>query len=173
MKKWLIGLLVLVCAVLCIFFFFNQAPKGETNLEFWIAQQVEREDFSGHEEKYGLMGGREYYGSGYVPTTGADGWQTDPDHCVIYTVTAYPDYSSRKQHVTRIYITDPAVTVYGLTVNSSQEEIAAAMAAHGFHLKTYENAYGLTYTRGKFTIRFANGQIAIGVKVSNLLRIQF
>ena len=43
--------------------------KPETDLEFWIAENVDDVDFSGRQERYGLMGGREYYGSGYVPTT--------------------------------------------------------------------------------------------------------
>ena len=43
-------------------------------------------------------------------------------HCVIYTVTSYPDYSDYAQHITHIYITDPAIEFYGLSRNSSFED---------------------------------------------------
>jgi hypothetical protein len=86
-------------------------------------------DFSDYQEKFGLMGGREYYGSGYIPTTNENGEQIDPEHCVIYTVTSYPDYSSGKSHITRIAITDPAVELFGLTLNSSKNDIKVTLGS--------------------------------------------
>ena len=151
----------------------NRLPEPDTNLEFWIAEKVDDADFFNHQEKYGLMGGREYYGRGYAPSTANSGEQTDPEHCVLYTVTSYPDYMSRKQHVTRITITDPAVELYGVSLRSSPEEIKAAMAQHGFRQKTHPHAFGETYVSGKFSLRFAEDSIHISVKVRNLLGIQF
>lgn len=68
-----------------------------TNLEFWITEDVSDFDFSNYTENYGLFGGREYYGTGYVPTFIDDDMQ-DPLECVLYTITSYPDYSSKKVH---------------------------------------------------------------------------
>ena len=70
----------------------NDLSQPITNLEFWIAENVDDVDFSKYQIKYGMMGGTEYYGTGYVPTVDEYGQQIDPEHCVIYTVTSYPDY---------------------------------------------------------------------------------
>ena len=75
--------------------------------------------------KYGMFGGNMYYGTGYVPTLDENEQQVDPEHCVIYTVTSYPDYMNKAQHITRIEITDPEIELYGLSINSSKEDIKA------------------------------------------------
>ena len=106
--------------------------EPDHDLEFWIAEDVNDFDFSSYQPKYGIMGGWEYYGTGYVPTLDENGQQIDPEHCVVYTVTNYPDYSTNSRHVTRIEITDPAVTVYGLSLSSTAEEIRSTMTAEGF-----------------------------------------
>ena len=137
--------------------------KPETDLEFWITENVENVDFSKYQEKYGLMGGREYYGSGYVPTTDENGEQKDPEHCVIYTVTSYPDYSSGKSHITRIFITDPEVSVYGVTLTSSSEEIKTALTEAGFSV-TEKNG-GVLGEKGRFRISFSADSIYIHADV--------
>lgn len=147
--------------------------QSGTKLEFGIAENVDNVDFSEYQERFGLMGGREYYGKGYIPTIDEDGQQVDPEECVIYTVTSYPDYSSRKQHITRISITDPSVEVYGLTLHSSNEDINTTMKKEGFKLKGYENSYGTTYTKGRITIHFTEECISINADVSNIFGIQF
>lgn len=145
--------------------------EPETNLEFWIAENVDDVDFSSYQQRYGLFGGYEYYGTGYTPTTDADGQQIDPEHCVIYTVTSYPDYSSGKQHITRISITDPAVKVYGLTINSSAEDIKRAMENEGFTVE--ETAGGIKAEKGDFRFSFSENSITIAVNVTNKLGIIF
>ena len=103
----------------------NNLSQPITNLEFWIAENVDDVDFSKYQIKYGMMGGTEYYGTGYVPTVDEYGQQVDPEHCVIYTVTSYPDYANKEQHITHIYITDPQIEFYGITLNSSFEDFAS------------------------------------------------
>ena len=100
----------------------NDLSQPITNLEFWIAENVDDVDFSKYQIKYRMMGGTEYYGTGYVPTVDEYGQQVDPEHCVIYTVTSYPDYANKEQHITHIYITDPKIEFYGITLNSSFED---------------------------------------------------
>ena len=171
MKKVAISLL---CASVLLFLairgLVNYIPPPETNLEYWIAHPVDPIDFATHQEKFGLMGGREYYGKGYMPTKGENGEQTDPAHCVIYTVTSYPDHSSNKQCVTQIYITDPDVEFYGINCQSSLGEIETALRQHGFR---QSDAPGITYRKGKTTVSISDGAIRIAVKVSNFFRIQF
>jgi len=83
-----------------------------TNLEFWIAENVDDVDFLNYQMKYGMMGGKMYYGTGYVPTLDEYNQQVDPEQCVIYTVTSYPDYVNKTQHITRIEITDHSSSVH-------------------------------------------------------------
>ena len=137
----------------------------ETDLEFWIEEDVTDFDFSCYLPKYGIFGGYEYYGTGYEPTVDADGQQTDPEHCVIYTVTNYPDYSINSLHVTCITITDPAVAVYGLTLASSAEEITETMSAKGFAVT--ETAYGITAKKDNITFSFSENGIIIRAEVTN------
>ena len=173
MKKLLLLLLSLLFLFLFIGCSANSPAITDTNLEFSICENVDGFDFSSHTEKFGLMGGREYYGTGYVPTTDENGMQTDPDACVVYTVTSYPDYSSGKRHITRISITDPAVKVWGLTLSSSDDEIRTAMEACGFARKEYQNSNGITYTKGKITVHFTDDCITVRAEVTNLLGLQF
>lgn len=173
MKKWIWAALICLAAVFAALWVGSRPPKADTNLEFWIAEHVDDVDFSGYQEKYGLMGGREYYGRGYTPLTGSNGEQIDPEECVIYTVTSYPDYASNRRHVTRIAITDPAVELYGVTLHSSPEEIDAAMKQHGFRAQRHPNVNGQVYSRGKFTFRFSSDAICLHAEVRNLWGIQF
>ena len=91
MKRWILPIIIVLCAAIFIIGYTNnKVPRPDTNLEFWICDNVETVDFSDYQEKFGLMGGREYYGSGYIPTTNENGEQIDPEHCVIYTVHPIP-----------------------------------------------------------------------------------
>ena len=150
----------------------NQPPqefvfaKPETNLEFWIAENVDDFDFSKYQEKYGMFGGRQYYGTGYVPTTDGEGQQVDPEHCVLYTVTSYPDYSDKEKHVTYIYITDPTVAFCGISLNSSFEEFETIIKQQGFKI-TESSENWRQAENGKYWISFTKEAIRIMVKVEN------
>ncbi|MBP3618549.1 MAG: hypothetical protein J6J38_10985 [Lachnospiraceae bacterium] len=171
-KKGLLIISIFLLVFICIFVFANRKPKRPvTDLEFWIGENVDEVDFSGYVEKFGLFGGREFYGSGYVPTLDGDR-QIDPEHCVIYTVTSFPDYSSNKRHVTRITITDPDVTFYGISLNSTHKEFERLITEQGFRI-TDTAANHHTAKRGKYTVIFTKDSIRINVKVRNLFGIQF
>ena len=51
--------------------------------------------------------------------------------------------------------------------------LVSLMKQHGFRQETQPNAVGQLYSKGKFSLRFADDAIHISVKVSNLLGIQF
>ena len=141
--------------------------KTETNLEFWICDNADNIDFSNCQERYGIMGGREYYGSAYAPMKDANGGQVDPEECVIYTITSYPDYSSKAQHITGITITDPSVTVYGLTVKSSVDEVTATMTSYGYAPVEREFPGALLFEKEGIKFSFSDGCIRIIAEVSN------
>ena len=137
-----------------------------TSLEFWIAENVDNVDFSKFQEKYGLFGGREYFGTSYVPTIDENGQQVDPEHCVIYTVTSYPDYSDKEQHITGIYITDPNVEFYGITLGCTFEEFTELILLQGFAI-IESNKNVVSARHGKVWITFTTEWIRIGVEVTN------
>lgn len=117
--------------------------------------------------KYGMFGGNMYYGTVYVPTLDENEQQVDPEHCVIYTITSYPDYMNKAQHVTRIEITDPEIKLYGLSINFSKEDIKNVMEEQGFTV--IEGEYGITAEKDKFTFDFnkRSNYITIRVEVTN------
>ena len=141
-------------------------PEPIVNLEFWIGENVDAVDFSAYQEKYGMFGGREYYGMGYLPTINESGEQVDPEHCVIYTVTSYPDYADKEQHVTHIYITDPNVSFYGISLNSSFEEFECSIKSLGFSI-THANENSRTAEKGKYSVTITKEWIRIRVEVEN------
>ena len=171
-KKILVFISAFVLVCIGVFVFANRKPhRPVTNLEFWIGDNVDDTEFSGHTEKIGLFGGREFYGTGYIPTLDGNR-QVDPEHCVIYTVTSYPDYSSEKSAVTGIYITDPSVEFYDVSLNSSHKEFEKLMKKQGFKI-TDTNFNHHTAKKGKYSVIFSKDSIRIKVKVSNLFGIQF
>ena len=111
----------------------GEMPK-DTTLEFWITENVKDQDWTGHDEIYGWMGAREFLGSAYKKNADADGLDQRPEHYVSYVITAWPDYADGGQFVTDITVTDPAVTVYGLTIASTFEEFDAVFETLGYEL---------------------------------------
>ena len=173
LKKILFFVVAVALVLSGVLVFMNRKPpRPVTNLEFWIGDKVDQSSFSGYQEKYGLFGGREYYGTGYVPTQNKDGMQMDPERCVIYTVTSFPDYSSGKSAVTSIYITDPSVEFYGVSLNSSHKDFDELMKKQGFKI-TRSGESHRTAEKGKYSVTFTNDYIRIRADVSNILGIQF
>lgn len=117
----------------------GEMPKN-TSLEFWITEDVKDYDWTGHDEIYGWMGAREFLGSGYKKNEDPTGSNQHPEHYVSYVITAWPDYADGGEFVTDITVTDPAVTVYGLTIESTYEEFDAVFEPLGYELSWSEGA---------------------------------
>ena len=165
MKRFI---LIFLAVILCLPAFSScgkRLSEPEHDLEFWIGENVDGFDFSEYQPKYGIMGGFEYYGRGYVPTLAEDGWQIDPEHCVIYTLTNYPDYSSYSLCVTRIEITDPAVRVYGLSLSSTVDDIRSTMASEGFTVTGTDAS--IKAEKDNFRFIFTKDSIRITAEVTN------
>ena len=171
-KKKIFLIIIAVILILSTSFivYRNYLPNPHTNLEFWVVQRVKKGDFKDCSPKYGMFGGDQYYGSEYIPEITEGNMQIDPEYCVIYTVTAYPDYMFNNRYVTGIYITDPKIEIYGLTINSSKEDIIKTLKKKGFIIK---EGNGVNAKRGKFTINFYNNSISIRAEISNIMGIQF
>ena len=117
----------------------GEMPKN-TSLEFWITEDVKDRDWTGHDEIYGWMGAREFLGSGYKKNEDPTGANQHPDHYVSYVITAWPDYADGGEFLTDITVTDPDVTVYGLTIESTYEEFDAVFEPLVYELSWSDGA---------------------------------
>ncbi|MDE6585949.1 MAG: hypothetical protein K2K80_04645 [Clostridia bacterium] len=143
-------------------------------LEFWLTQDMSEIDLKGYYFIPGTFGGSEFYGKDYRPTetVGEDGeiHKVNPQHYVIYTITAYPDYADGGKYITTIEITDPEITVYGITCNSSLKEFDETMQNLGYTVSE-ETATLHSAKAGKVSFRFVSyenkGKLLIIVNVTN------
>lgn len=139
----------------------------DTNLEFWITQRVTSEDLLAKGCTYlpGWFGAEEYLDSRYVADT-SETMAKAPEVHVTYLLTGYPDTLDERA-ITRIEITDPSITVYGLTLNSTVEEIEERMikVAHLYNATTFGDNYSITFS--KFTFLFTPEKITISAEVTN------
>ncbi len=161
-------------------------PEG-CELDFWICESVDERDFSRCTEIFGITGGKEYVDDKYeveVEQEDAVDVQILPDEYVSYTLTAWPDYADFDEtgyHVTKIVITDPEISVHGVTTHSSRVEFRKAMTDAGFIIEDpVENGGSFTEEAvtpgGTFTVRFESGEggkITIIAPVSNRDGIKF
>lgn len=149
----------------------------DSPLEFWITENVEDVDFSDYDEG-AMFGGHMYLGKGYHTYRMEDGQGPMlPDIYVAYIVTRYPDYSSPGSAVVEIRITDPAVKLYGLTVDSSLEEWDAVMGEMGYDIRDpgAPGNSGIRHWAEKdgFLFSYGGGEISIRAEVTNKQRIIF
>lgn len=101
----------------------EEALKTETDLEFFILDDVADADFSAFQEIYGGFGANRYAPKRYgISESGIISEQQIPEQCVVYTVSAWPDHADGGAFVTDITVTDPKVRLFGLTVDSTAEE---------------------------------------------------
>lgn len=149
---------------------FLDRPEN-TNLELWITQKLEAEDIKDMTELGGCFGCRLFLGSKYTPAY-YDGNSFAPSTpngpYVEYEASGYPD-SSDSYHITGITIKDPEVTVYGLTMNSTKEEISRTMKDEGFH-EHCEGEY-CKWSKHNCVFNFYNNsdnEIYIGASSTNL-----
>ena len=135
---------------------FFSRPQ-DTNLEFWITESVKGISFSNYETtREGEFGVAWYCGTGYTK---------DMTEKVIYGITGYPDHSDSPA-ITAIEITDPQTIVYGLTINSSNEEFTSKMEFLNFTVT--DKGTKLVATKGNLSIAFYQGtKIYLGVSVTN------
>ena len=124
---------------------FFSRPK-DTNLEFWISENVEVSDFSACEE-YPSTFVTMYYGTGY---------KHGDEEYVVYTIGSYSLNGKDDLYIIDITFSDPDVFVYGLTINSSVGEFETKMQSNGFVTES-ENGDSPMAQKGNLTVRFRPG----------------
>lgn len=171
MKKSFVALVTLGCLVFvtCAVMastrpYFPPRPE-DTALEFWICDDVSSIDWSGHDEITGWMGAQEFLGKDYHMSTQGE----RPNVRVSYLLTAWPDYADGGQYVTTIEITDPAVSVYGLTVESEPTEFERVMMSMEYKVELADNSIQRAVRDG-FTFTIYRGdtpKFIISAEISN------
>ena len=114
---------------------------------------------------------REFLGKDYHMSTQGG----KPNVRVSYLLTAWPDYADDGQYVTTIEITDPAVFVYGLTVESEPTEFERVMMSMGYKVELADNSIQRAVRDG-FTFSICRGdtpKLVISAEVSNREEICF
>lgn len=146
-------------------------PKPEeTMLEFWLTEDAAEVDWLGYQEVPGWFGAREFLGRGYALTPEGE----RPEVYVSYLITAWPDYADGGAFVTGIEITDPAVTVYALTVESDYEDFDRVFREMGFEIESLDTCHRAVH--GDFTAALTKGDrpsLRFSVQVSNRDNIVF
>ena len=137
MKKTVV-LLLLLCIFAMIFSSCSVYPElpmpEDTNLEYWLLYNPYNKNWTELPNGYWMEDfyGKSYLAQGYEPVIDEDGNLSVPEHCVIYSTGNYPLIDMGVKRITSISITDPQVSVFGLTINSTREEIDEVMTKNGF-----------------------------------------
>jgi hypothetical protein len=85
-----------------------------------------------------------------------------PEHAVVYSTENYPIEEIGIKKITGIHITDPEIHVWGLTVNSTREEVVEVMEKMGFEERHLGNDL-YCGDKGQYTVifRFSSKKIEI------------
>ena len=119
------------------YFVMRELPRknagGETTLEFWIGETVDKSDYEGYAIVYDG-----FLGKGYSEDVLLGTATHTTDYYVHYTVRNYPKVDSKTFGIVRIEITDPTVKIYGLTTESSIDDFVKVFEALGAKVRTSE-----------------------------------
>lgn len=110
----------------------EKGPDEWGGLRYRILDEFDPYDCGGVYQIPGGMGGWRYVDDRYPLKTDEDGNSVVPDVCVLYTVTAWPDYSDGNKVITRIDVSDPGVSVFGVTIDTGEDEFISIMTEKGF-----------------------------------------
>ena len=135
----------------------------DTNLEYWLLDSPNKREWTKLYED--ILGGT-YLANGYEAVLN----ESDnllypkhaPEHSVIYSTENYPIEEIGIKKITGIYITDPEIYVWGLTVNSTREEVVEVMEKMGFE-ERHLGSDIYVGDKGQYTVifRFSTNKIEI------------
>ena len=132
MKK-IIALILLLCTVTLMFSSCGsekiEKPE-DTNLEYWLLDKPNKKEWTQLSDK------NIYLSKGYEAAVDIYGNTTAPECAVVYTVSNYPLYDFGVKRVTSINISDPEIYIWGLTINSTKDEVISALSKVGFRIES-------------------------------------
>jgi len=136
-----------------------------TNLTYWITQKVNENDFDDCTYLPGWFGANEYLDGRYAAIEEEGSVVRAPEIHVTYRTSGYPD-SIDDVAVTNIDITDQNIYVYGLTMNSTSEEIEKTMLEEGFKKNVGESG-ATSFTKNNIGFLFSLEKISILSSTTN------
>ena len=142
-KTRMIALILLLCTVTLMFSSCGSEKiekPADANFEYWI---LDKPDMSNCTELY-ISGNKvhHYLDNGYKAEVSENGNLVAPKVAVIYCVHKYPftDWGV-VWRIDSIRVTDPNVSVWGLTINSTREEFVEVMIDLGFEFHSEGEKY--------------------------------
>ena len=158
MKK-LLSLLLVLCTLILLLSSCggNKEVKIEkpddTSLECWFFDKPDKDNWTEIGSNYWE---RSYLAPGYELVVGDQGYK---ENCVIYGTARFPLYELGVHKIIGIYISDPEVTLWGLTMNSTCEESQAVMTKLGFVEVIYQEDRGrILYKNEKYQFEILRGK---------------
>ena len=133
-KRLMKAALILLIAVSALCSCGKEEKRQTEGLTYWILDEFSPSDGSGVHQIPGMMGGWMYVDDRYPLKLDEYGNSVVPDVCVLYTVTAWPDFSDGNKVVTRIDISDPGVSVFGVTLDTEADEFENIMSENGLYI---------------------------------------
>ena len=158
--KRLLSILLFLCTVMLLLSscMIEQIEKPQnTNLEYWLLESPYNKNWTELPNGYWMEDfyGKSYLAEGYEPIVDENGNLTAPEHCVIYDTGNYPLIDTGVKRITSIRITDPQIYVFGLTINSTREEIDEVMTKNGFEVRYMRPAdTAISYQNEEYRIVF-------------------
>ena len=148
----LIALMLLLCTLTLIFSSCtrDKIDKPEdTNLEYWLLDRPDKKNWT-------LISSDCYLAAGYEAVLDENGEICAPEYAVIYYIDHYPISEIGFKRIDGIAITDPNVYVWGLTINSTKEEVVEVLSELGFSLDIADNV--CSAEMGQYKIRITYGE---------------
>lgn len=156
MKK-IITLILLLCTFTLLLSSCgsNKIEKPEdTNLEYWLLDKPDIDNWT----KVAFETENMYLAKGYKGSTTYENGETSIPECyVAYYVNKYPYTDLGSSKITKIKITDPGVSVWGLNINSTREEIIAVAERLNCKLNTEdENRITFIFEKIWVTVQYGD-----------------
>ena len=170
MKK-IIALTLLLCTLVLMFSSCEAEPElakpEDTNLEYWLLDIPDKKNWT--QLTYQGRKTDRYLAQGYEAVVDENGDLCEPEQCVVYYVSNYPLLDlGITQKINCIVIRDPVVNIWGLTINSSSEEIIATLEQKGFTVSVSANR--IVGDLGRYTIIAKSGEsISINYEMPSIM----
>lgn len=134
----------------------TKKPK-DCSSSYWISDTINANELDQNliYEKY--EGGFEYLDSNYSFIIDENGSKTLPVQCITYSISQFEEGIWT---ITGVYITDPKITIYGLSMNSYEFVIKQKLTSYGFVYLSY-SGLDPAYSKDECEIRIFSKYISI------------
>ena len=151
MKK-IVALILLLCTVTLMFSSCGsekiEKPE-DTNLEYWLLDRPNKKEWT-------QIDSDRYLATGYEATVDENGDLCAPQEAVLYYIDHYPISEIGFKRIDGFLITDPDVYVWGLTINSTKEEVVETLSKLGFLVDTNDKV--CSGEMGSYRFRLTYGE---------------